>query len=123
MSGNIKLVQIINKTTSSGFFTNLETSADDVPISANGPTSTPGQHGEGCHIPDCSAGKGWDGHRMTITLDEAILSLWKEGNRVYYRSRQLVYPGPGRGEFLWADNGLPVVLSIAQDATATMLNP
>src|SRR5579872_5479947 len=78
---NIRLVQIINETKSEGAFTNLETPADDMTISANGPTNTPGQYGEGCHIPDCGAGKWWDGHRMTITLDKTILSLWKEGQR------------------------------------------
>jgi hypothetical protein len=120
---NISLVQIINSTTSEGVFTNLETSADDVTISAKGPTNTPGQHGEGCHIPDCTRGKLWDGHRMTITLDKTILSLWKEDHTVYYRSDQTVYPGEGRGEFLWEDNGLPVVLNIAPDTTPTMINP
>lgn len=120
---NIRLVQIINETKSQGAFTNLETSADDVTISANGPTNTPGQHGEGCNIPDCGAGKWWDSHRMTVTLDKTILSLWKEGHRAYYRLNQTVYPGEGRGEFLWEDNGLPVVLHIAPDTTPTMTNP
>ena len=120
---NIRLVQIINETKSEGAFTNLETPADDMTISANGPTNTPGQYGEGCHIPDCGAGKWWDGHRMTITLDKTILSLWKEGQRVYYRVNQTVYPGEGRGEFLWEANGLPVVLNIALDTTPTMTNP
>jgi hypothetical protein len=123
MANNIRLVQIINQTTFEGFFANLETRADDVPVSASGPTNTPGQSGEGCHIPDCGAGKWWESHRMTITLDQNILSLWKEGNKVYYRLGQTVYPGEGRGEFLWADNGIPVVLNISPDATATMLNP
>jgi len=123
MSSNIKLVQIINNTLSEGLFTNLETSADDVAICADGPTNTPGQHGEGCHIPDCTGGKWWDSHRMTAMLDQSTLSLWKEDNKVYYRPGQTVYPGAGRGVFLWADNGIPVVLYIALDATATMLNP
>ena len=123
MSSHIKLVQIINQTNSEGLFTNLETSADDVVICANGPTNTPGQQGEGCHIPDCNSGKRWEDHRMTVTLEETILSLWKEDNKVYYRLGQTVYPSEGRGEFLWADNGIPVVLKIARDATATMINP
>jgi len=123
MSGHIRLVQIVNHTTSEGVFTNLETSADDVAVNACGPTVTPGQHGEGCHIPDCTGGKEWGGHRMTLSLDGLVLSLWKEDNRVYYRLGQLVYPGPDRGDFLWSDNGLPVVLEIAPDATATMINP
>jgi hypothetical protein len=123
MSGQIRLVQIINHSTSEGLFTNLETSADDVPVSACASTNTPGQHGEGCNIPDCSNGKGWGAHRMTISLGRIVLSLWKEDDWVYYRMSQTVYPGPGRGDFLWADNGLPVVLEIAPDSTATMVNP
>jgi len=123
MSSNIRLVQLDNKTESEGMFTNLETSADDVAISANGPTNTPGQFGDGCHIPDCTGGKWWDGHRMTITLDKTIISLWKEGRSVYYRLDQTVYPGEGRGVFLWEDNGLPVVLNIAPDTIPTMTNP
>jgi hypothetical protein len=123
MSSNISLVQIINKTMFEGAFNNLQTSADDVALNANGPTNTPGQHGEGCHIPDCGAGKWWDDHRMTVTLGEAVLSLWKEDDKVYYRVGQTVYPGPGRGLLLWADNGFPVVLKVAPDATATMSNP
>jgi hypothetical protein len=120
---NISLVQIINGTESAGAFNNLETSADDVMIGARGATNTPGQQGEGCHIPDCGAGKWWDTHRMTVTLDKTNLSLWKEGNTVYYRVAPPVYPGEGRGEFLWTDNGLPVVLNIASDAPPTMANP
>jgi hypothetical protein len=123
MNGHISLVQIINQTESEGLFTNLETSADDVTVGACGPSNTPGQHGEGCHIPDCTGGKWWNSHRMTISLDRLVLSLWKEDDRVYYRLGQMVYPGPGRGDFLWADNGLPVILNIAADATATMINP
>jgi hypothetical protein len=123
VSSNIRLVQIINQTQSEGAFTNLETSADDVAIGANGPTNTPGQQGEGCNIPDCGAGKWWDSHRMIITLDKTSLSLWKEGHKVYYRMDQTVYPGEGQGNFLWMDNGLPVVLNIAPDATATITNP
>jgi hypothetical protein len=123
MSSNIRLVQIINQTNSEGVFTNLETSADDVAVCANGPTNTPGQHGEGCNIPDCGAGKWWESHRMTIALDKTVLSLWKEGNKVYYRLGQTVYPGKGRGEFLWAGNGVPVALNIAPDTNVTMLNP
>lgn len=119
----IRLVQITNKTTSDGAFTNLETSADDVMINASGPTNTPGQQGEGCNIPDCGAGKWWDTHRMIITLDKTILSLWKEGHSVYYRQDQTVYPGEGCGNFLWQDNGLPVTLNIATDTSATMTNP
>jgi hypothetical protein len=121
--GNIRLVQINNETKSGGTFSNLQTSADDMEIGANGPTNTPGQQGEGCHIPDCGAGKWWDSHRMTLTLDKTNVSLWKEGRSVYYRLDQTVYPGEGRGEFLWEDNGLPVVLNIAPDATLTMTNP
>jgi hypothetical protein len=56
-------------------------------------------------------------------LGRIVLSLWKEDDWVYYRMSQTVYPGPGRGDFLWADNGLPVVLEIAPDSTATMVNP
>lgn len=130
MSNHIHLVQIVNKTMSEGVFTNLQTSADDVAVvNANGPTNTPGQHGEGCHIPDCGAGKWWGDHRMTVTLDETILSLWKEDDKIFYRLGQTsdlgqtVYPGPGRGVLLWEDNGLPVVLNIALDATATIVNP
>lgn len=123
MSANIKLVQIINETESEGLFSNLETPADDVAVGAKGPTNTPGQYGEGCHIPDCGAGKWWEDHRMTVTLDRGTLSLWKEGSNVYCRLGQTVYPGTGRGDFLWADNGIPVVLNIASDSTATMLNP
>jgi hypothetical protein len=123
MSSNIRLVQINNQTKSEGCFTNLETSADDVAVCADMATNTPGQHGDGCNIPDCGAGKWWESHRMTITLDKTILSLWKEGNKVYYRVGQTVYPGKGRGEFLWSDNGAPVVLNIASDTIVTMLNP
>jgi hypothetical protein len=120
---NISLVQINNATKSEGAFTNLETSADNVTIGAHGATNTPGQHGDGCHIPDCGAGKRWDGHRMTVTLDNNVLSLWKEGQTVFFRLNQTVYPGERRGEFLWEDNGLPVVLNIAPDTTPTMTNP
>ena len=123
MSANINLVQINNRTRSEATFANIETSADDMEMCANGPTNTPGQYGDGCHIPDCAAGKRWDDHRMTITLGNTILSLWKEGDRVYYRPDQTVYPGKGCGSLLWADNGMPVVLDIAPDSTATMCNP
>ncbi|WP_395140528.1 hypothetical protein [Armatimonas sp.] len=118
---SIRLVQIINQTKSEGAFTNLETSADDVIINANGSTNTPGQQGEGCNIPDCGAGKWWDSHRMTLTLEKATLSLWKEGRTVYYRSDQTVYPGCGN--FLWQDNGLSVTLNISPECLPVMTNP
>ena len=123
MSATIKLIQINNETDSEGLFTNLETAADNIAVGAKCPTNTPGQYGDGCHIPDCGAGRWWDSHRMTISLDGSVLSLWKEGGNVYYRTGQTVYPGVGRGEFLWADNGIPVVLNISPDSIATMLNP
>lgn len=120
---SIRLVQIINQTESEGAFTNLETAADDVIINAIGSTNTPGQYGKGCNIPDCGAGKWWDSHRMTLTLDKATLSLWKEGNTVYYRSDQTVYPGLGCGNFLWQDNSLPVTLNVSSDSLPIMTNP
>ncbi len=123
MGSHIRLVQIMNKTKTEGVFSNLETSADDVVFCANGVTNTPGQYGEGCHIPDCGSGKWWDSHRMTIQLDKNTLSLWKEGDKVYSRIDQMVYPGEGRGDFLWADNGIPVVLNIDSDNTPTITNP
>ena len=123
MSGNIRLVQIINNTKSDGVFSNLETSADDLNIAADGPTNTPGQFGEGCHIPDCGAGKWRDSHRMTVALSKFTISLWKEGSKVYCRTDQLVYPGEGRGDFLWADNGAPVVLAISDTGAPVMTNP
>lgn len=123
MSKNISLVQIINDTNSEGVFTNLQTSADNMALGADASTNTPGQHGEGCHIPDCGAGKWWDDHHMTVTLGKTTISLWKEHDRVYYRLDQTVYPGPEQGMLLWSDNGLPVVLTIGRDSTATMANP
>lgn len=119
----IRLVQIINKTGVAGAFLNLETAADGVALPADEPTNTPGQKGEGCHIPDCGAGRWWATHRMTITTDQDVLSLWKEGKTVYYRRNQSVYPGEGCGTFLWQDNGLPVTLSLAEDLLPTMTNP
>ena len=55
---NISLVQIINHSHVDGVFTNLETPADDVAINAGAYTNTPGQYGEGCHIPDCTGANG-----------------------------------------------------------------
>jgi len=88
-----KLVIVKNDLPDSLQFVNLECAPDNMTIPAASTVNTPGQHGEGCDIPDCSDAQYWSQHRMTFTTGSTIYNLWKVKNQIF-ASMGSSYPNP-----------------------------
>jgi hypothetical protein len=109
-----KLVIVKNDLQSSLQFVNLECSADNKTIPAVSAVNTPGQHGEGCDVPDCSAAEYWSQHRMTFTTGSTIYNLWKVKNQIF-ASMGPSYPNPVPSGIDISDN---VAIELSPGGTA-----
>lgn len=87
-----KLLIVINKTDQEYSFTNTECGKDSTTIQAYSSSTlpcvnlTPGQHDEGCDIPDCSGEEYYAEHHMTFSSDNNTLTFWFDDhkNQYYY---------------------------------------